>query len=80
MKLKNKLLKMSLIFFNKINVCMIEKKNWIIIFFIWKNINKILNKKVDICVTFKTKHGLNKMHLLQFQIGWFIGKGTSFHY
>jgi hypothetical protein len=27
-----------------------------------KNIDKILNKKIDICATFKTKHGLNKMH------------------
>ncbi len=28
-----------------------------------QNIDKILNKKVDICVTFKRKHKLNKMHL-----------------
>jgi hypothetical protein len=30
------------------------------------NINRILNKKVDICATFRTKHGLDNMHLLQF--------------
>jgi hypothetical protein len=27
-----------------------------------QNINKLLNKKIDICALFRTKHGLNKMH------------------
>jgi hypothetical protein len=35
-------------------------------FLFGQNINKILNKKVDICATFRTKHGLNRMHLLWF--------------
>jgi hypothetical protein len=26
------------------------------------NVDKILNKKVNICATFRTKHGLHKMH------------------
>jgi len=48
-----------------INVCMIKKKiktqtfNFVMF---GQTINKLLNKKIDICAMFRTKHGLNKMH------------------
>jgi len=40
------------------------KKNWneISIFSFGQNIDNILNKKGDICATFRTKHGLNNVH------------------
>jgi hypothetical protein len=46
-------------------MCAWLKKIWneILIFSFGQNIDNILNKKVDICATFRTKHGLNKMHL-----------------
>ncbi len=40
-----------------------------------RNINKVLNIKVGICVTFTVKHGLNKMHptMFTYEVGWFVG-------
>jgi hypothetical protein len=40
---------------------MIEKNELSILSF-GQNINRILNKKVDICATFIIEHGSNKMH------------------
>ncbi len=39
------------------------KENWneISIFSFGQNIDNVLNKKADICATFRAKHGLNKM-------------------
>ncbi len=37
-------------------------KNKILSFVICTNVDKILNKKISICPTFRTKNGLNKMH------------------
>jgi hypothetical protein len=58
--------KMSLHFLLKKHKCVHDwKKIWneILIFSFGQNIDNILNKKVDICATFRTKYGLNKMHL-----------------
>jgi hypothetical protein len=41
---------------------MVEKdQNELSIMSFGQNIDKILNKKVDICAMFNTKHGLNKI-------------------
>jgi len=64
----------SIPFFVKMNLHFLLKKhksvhdwnkiwNKILIFSFEQNIDNILNKKVDICAMFKTKYGLNKMHL-----------------
>jgi hypothetical protein len=54
----------TFIFLKRKNVCMIEKmtKNEISILSFGLNFYKILNLKVDICATFRTKHGLNIIH------------------
>jgi len=59
------LLKISLDFLNgkTVNVWMIEKrlKNELSAFSFGQNIDKILNRKINICATFRMKNGLNKM-------------------
>ncbi len=55
----------SKFFKGKINKCVHDWKNIkneLSILSFEQNIDKILNKKVDICAMFKTKHELNKIH------------------
>ncbi len=59
------LLKMNLHFLNgkNVNVWMIEKiKNELSTLSGGQNVDKILNKKINICATFRMKNGLNRMH------------------
>ncbi len=53
----------------------------LIFFFIWTNINKIWNIKVNVCAMFTIKYGLNKMHSTMFSlnVGWFDGNGVDTH-
>jgi len=39
-----------------------KNKNDLPMFSFEKNIDKILNKKINICIMFRPKHGLNQMH------------------
>jgi hypothetical protein len=63
-------------------VCVIEStlrinfKNSIL-----KNINKIWNIEINVCVMSKVKYGLNKMHSTIFahQMGWLDGKGIDIY-
>jgi hypothetical protein len=50
-------------------------------FFIWIKINKICNIEIDVCVMFKIKYGINRMHLTIFlhKVRWFDGKVVDIH-
>jgi hypothetical protein len=50
-------------------------------FSIWKSINKTWNIEINVCVMFKVKYGLNKMHfaMLAHKVRWYDGKGVDIY-
>jgi len=61
-KFKKHLFKLIYIFGRKIYLIVYVIESVFKIFSIWTNINKIWKIEIDVCVMFKIKYGLNKMH------------------